>query len=241
MGSAGFIGERFAEGPAGTDRREPRGAAPYPDLDAAQKFQESLRKRCIIKRTIGTDSVKSVAGADAAYSTEDVAYAAVVVMSFPGAGFIEASCSVRPAGFPYIPGLFALREGPPIADSVRSLPVLPDVLIVHGHGYAHPRRAGLATIIGVLMEWPTVGVAKSLLTGKTSGRGKIRNVYLRDQIEGLCVRDGRTFYASSGNMISIAEMRKWLKDRNYEYPEELLRADAISKELRVTSEAEGPS
>ncbi len=82
-----------------------------PDEETAQRIQEAIRKRCILKRTIDTGSIKSVAGADVAYSARDTAYAVTVVMSFSDARFIEAACSVGPAGFPYIPGLFAFREG----------------------------------------------------------------------------------------------------------------------------------
>jgi hypothetical protein len=69
----------------------------------------------------------------------------------------------------------------------------------------------------------------------------VRPVYLRGEVEGLCLRDGRTFYASPGNMMSIGEIEKWLGGRGYAYPRELVRADTLSKELRVTSEAGGPS
>ena len=239
---------RFAEVSPGNDHREREGAAPSPDPGAAQKFQESLRKRCIIKRTIDTDSVKSVAGADAAYSTEDVAYAAVVVMSFPGAGFIEASCSVRPAGFPYIPGLFALREGPPIADSVRSLPVLPDVLIVHGHGYAHPRRAGLACHLGIVLDIPVIGVAGNLLIGDSDepghDRGSTEPIVDDGEVVGMAVRTKRNakpVYVSAGHYVDLGQAVEIVLATAtlHRFPEPLYLADLISRGCRNSSAERG--
>jgi deoxyribonuclease V len=115
------------------------------------------------------------------------------------------------------------------------------MILVDAHGRLHPRRAGLATIVGVLMERPTVGIAKSRLTGEVRGEGMISPVFLRGKVEGLCIRNGKEFYVSPGNMISLDEIKKWLESRECKYPEELVEADARSKALRATSESVGLS
>jgi deoxyribonuclease V len=186
------------------------------------------------------EDIQTTVALDVSYSKEK-AFAAAVVCQAEGKKVVEVQTGTFGVHFPYIPGYFYLREAPSLLRILAQVESDYDLILVDAHGRLHPRRAGLATIVGVLMERPTVGIAKSLLTGKTSGRGRTREVYLRGQVEGLCVKDGKTFYASPGNLFSIEEIGRWLMSRDYEYPEELLRADALSKELRVTSEAEGPS
>ncbi len=212
-----------------------------PDEETAQRIQEEIRKRCILKRTIDTGSIKSVAGADVAYSAWDTAYAVTVVMSFSDARFIEAACSVGPAGFPYIPGLFAFREGPAVAGSVKSLSFLPDVLIVHGHGYAHPRRAGLACHLGIALGIPVIGVAGNLLTGVSEdpgpSLGSTAPVIDAGEVVGMAVRtktNAKPVYVSAGHYVDLGQAVEIVLATTtvHRFPKPLYVADQISRSCR---------
>ena len=101
-------------------------------------------------------------GIDQAFSDERVISAAVAVRN---GEILERAVGVRPVTMPYVPGFLAFREAPAIAAAIKSLTVEPDLLLVDGNGRLHPRFAGLATHVGVAVDCPTVGVAKSLLCG----------------------------------------------------------------------------
>jgi len=93
------------------------------------------------------------------------AIAAVVVFSYPGWEELEFSLARRPLTFPYVPGLLSFREIPAILGAVEGLHEAPDLIFCDGQGYAHPRRFGLASHLGVLLDLPAIGCAKSRLMG----------------------------------------------------------------------------
>lgn len=109
-------------------------------------------------------TIRYIAGADGAYGDER-AVGAVVVIDYDSLRPIETTAAKVRVTFPYIPGLLSLREGPVVVRTLRKLRHKPDVCIVDGHGLAHPRRFGLACYVGVVMDLPTIGVAKSRLFG----------------------------------------------------------------------------
>ncbi|MFB6191691.1 MAG: endonuclease V [Haloarculaceae archaeon] len=104
-----------------------------------------------------------VAGVDQAF-LDDRAVSAVVVLR--GGQVVERAGAVSPLSIPYVPGLLAFREGGPILDALAELDVDPDLYLFDGSGRIHFREAGLATHIGVLVDQPAIGVAKSLLCGR---------------------------------------------------------------------------
>jgi deoxyribonuclease V len=109
---------------------------------------------------------RCVAGLDAAFSRDDRrCLAAVVLWDMREEAVIEQHVAVRPLRFPYVPGLLSFREGPAVLAALRKLHAQPDVLIYDGHGLAHPRRFGIACHVGVILERPTIGCAKSRLIG----------------------------------------------------------------------------
>lgn len=113
------------------------------------------------------DSVHTVAGVDASYPAhQQSGRAAIVVFSFPDLKVIDQAVATRESVFPYVPGLLSFREGPVVLDAVAKLTTRPDVLIFDGQGYAHPRRFGLACHLGLYLDIPSVGCAKSRLIGK---------------------------------------------------------------------------
>ena len=133
-----------------------------PSPQSARRMQNRLAP-CVI-RTCQAGSIRKVAGIDVAVK-ENTLWAAVVVLSFPELKVVDqATASATPA-FPYIPGLLSFREGPAIINAYMKLSIEPDLLLFDGHGIAHPRRLGIASHLGLLLDKPSIGCAKSRLCG----------------------------------------------------------------------------
>jgi deoxyribonuclease V len=132
-----------------------------------------------------------VAGVDVSVR-DGQARSAIVLLSFPELKPFEAATAERPATFPYIPGLLAFREGPVVLEALERLTQRPDVLIFDAQGLAHPRRMGLATHLGVLLDLPSVGCAKSRLCGEytepDARKGSWTQLRDGDQVIGAVVR-----------------------------------------------------
>ena len=117
--------------------------------------------------TVNLDDVRTVAGVDASYPAHSHAgRAAIVVFTFPELKVIEQAVATRASVFPYVPGLLSFREGPVVIDAMAKLSAPPELLIFDGQGYAHPRRLGLASHLGLYLDIPSVGCAKSRLIGR---------------------------------------------------------------------------
>jgi len=180
------------------------------DAAEAEKKQEILRHRGKVERVIKTDEIRLIAGADAAYD-QDTIYAAVVVMTFPGLDVVEKTCAVQAIPFPYIPGLLSFREGPAIVDAFHTLSTVPDLILINGHGYAHPGRIGMAIHVGVVLDIPSIGVAQHLLIGNSAmpgaGRGSTEPVFDRNSVIGMAVRTregSKPVYVSAGHRVDLA-------------------------------------
>ena len=112
--------------------------------------------------------VETVAGVDVSIR-DDTAQAAVAVLSRPDLEVVDEAIYRCEVPFPYVPGLLSFRETPPVLPALEQLSVTPDVLMTDSHGRAHPRRFGFACHLGVLLDRPTLGVAKSILVGEPQG------------------------------------------------------------------------
>jgi deoxyribonuclease V len=131
--------------------------------DEAARVQSELRSRLIL--TWDERPVATIGGVDISIKTE-TARAAIVVLSFPELKPLEAVIADAPLVFPYIPGLLAFREGPSVLAAWNELKNKPDVLMFDGQGIAHPRGIGIASQMGLWLERPSIGVAKSRLYGR---------------------------------------------------------------------------
>jgi deoxyribonuclease V len=136
--------------------------------------------------------------------------AAVAVLSFPDLQVIETSLAYRPTSFPYIPGFLSFREIPAILDALEKIKNIPNIILCDGQGIAHPRRFGIACHLGVLIDIPTIGVAKSLLIGKYEElpevRGSWQPLIHRNETVGAVLRTRtgvKPLYISSGHRISL--------------------------------------
>jgi deoxyribonuclease V len=176
--------------------------------DGAIKIQEELRTYLFIQ-PLPKGDILSVGGVDIAYFG-DWLIAATVVMSFPSLEMIGQATASLPVTFPYIPGLLSFRETPAILESMGKLESLPDVLVVDGHGMAHPRHFGIASHIGVLLDLPSIGCAKLLLIGEHEPLpetvGSSSDILHGSEIVGLALRTRKgvkPVYVSVGHKIDL--------------------------------------
>jgi deoxyribonuclease V len=133
-------------------------------IEEAQALQARLAGRVICETTFDPSTVATVAGVDVGLQG-DMARAAVVVLWFPSLEPADSAVAQVPIRFPYVPGLLSFREGPPVLSALDRLHLWPDLFLFDAHGLAHPRRFGLAAHLGVLLDAPSIGCAKSRLVG----------------------------------------------------------------------------
>jgi deoxyribonuclease V len=130
----------------------------------AHETQLQLSKRIVLKDRL-PGRIRLVAGVDVAYSG-DKSIGAVVVLDYDSLEVVEVQTAICDTRFPYIPTLLSFREVPPAVLGIKKLRVSPDVFLVDGQGFAHPFRCGFASHLGIVINKPTIGVAKSRLIGE---------------------------------------------------------------------------
>jgi len=164
------------------------------------------------------EKVRCVAGVDVGFEEGGaVTRAAVAKLSFPELALTDSVIARRPTSFPYIPGLLSFREIPAILDALQALCDLPDLILVDGQGYAHPRRLGIASHLGVLTDIPTIGVGKTRLLGTHADVPNQRGAWvpLLDKGETigavLRTRQGvKPVYVSPGHRIALPTAVEWV-------------------------------
>lgn len=140
-------------------------------LTDASAVQRELAHRVITEDFL-PESIQRVAGTDVSNNLRDpenLIYAAVAMLSYPDLKPLEQTCVKAAAAFDYVPGFLAFREVPALVEAYQQLSVKPDLVFVDGHGISHPRKLGIASHLGVILDCPTIGVAKSILVGKPDG------------------------------------------------------------------------
>jgi deoxyribonuclease V len=141
----------------------------FPDsIDEAKEVQRIMAESVILEDAF--QNCPSIGGMDVSnnlYDPKQMIYASAVVLSDSLQVREQAAVACRQS-FPYIPGLLGFREAPALVEAFKKLKKKPSILFVDGHGIAHPRGLGIASHIGVLLDIPTIGVAKSILVGKPS-------------------------------------------------------------------------
>lgn len=176
----------------------------------ARRVQERLRPRVVTTDRLGP--VRFVAGVDAGFEEAGrVIRAAVAVLRFPELAIVEHAVVRRATRFPYVPGYLSFREIPAVLAALERLRARPDLLVCDAHGYAHPRRVGLASHLGLVANVPSIGAAKSLLIGRhppvPRRRGAWRPILDQDELIGAALRTRtgvRPVYVSIGHRVSLA-------------------------------------
>jgi deoxyribonuclease V len=128
-------------------------------VEEAITLQRLLRNRVLPRDLLG--AVRRVAGIDVGFEDEGaIARAAVAVLSFPDLELVDFAVAKEKTRFPYVPGLLSFRETPVALDALSKLSAPPDLILYDGHGYAHPRRFGIACHVGLLADIPSIGVGQ---------------------------------------------------------------------------------
>lgn len=208
------------------------------DIESARDIQRILKKNVIITHL--KEPPRYIAGVDSSFSKDKVICVATL-FKYPELIYLENRHTVTDITFPYIPGLLSFREGPAIISTVRKLSIKPDIILIDGQGIAHPEGFGIASHIGVLLNIPTIGCAKSRLVGGHDEPGSKKGEFSYLIHDGkkvgavLRTREGvRPLFISPGHLITLKEatdiiLRCTLK---YRIPEPLRMADIISKRLK---------
>ncbi len=173
----------------------------------AIQLQKELKKKIYLKKSF--NKIKKVAGADVSYYKNKM-IAGVVIFEFPNFKIIERQSFISPVNFPYIPGLLTFREGPSLLAAFKKIKNEPDIILFDGQGIAHPRRMGIATHLGLFLDKPTIGCAKSKLSGnyKTLSEEKGSYSLLREGKEtiGAVIRTRKKvkpIFVSPGHKIDL--------------------------------------
>ncbi len=174
--------------------------------EEAKRLQMVLSKR-VIHKDLLPDPITHVAGVDVAYQGE-YSIAAVAVLDYASMRLKETKTSRQETEFRYRSTFLSFRELPPVVSAMKKLRTQPDVTLVDGHGVAHPRRLGFASHLGLVLDAPTVGVAKSLLCGKIEDNGNElwKPVIHRDETIGAAVLTKpyvKPVYVSTGHKVSL--------------------------------------
>lgn len=197
------------------------------DLSPAEAMavQQRLRGMVVTRNELGP--VRTVAGVDIGTAAER-AHAAIVVLSFPELEPLETAEADLPLTFPYVPGLLAFREAPAILAAASRLQHEPDLFILDGQGLAHPRRMGIASHVGVILDKPTIGCAKSLLCGHCRpvgpNVGDYGEIVDQDEVIGAALRTRagtEPVYVSIGHKVDLATAISYVLNccRGYRLPE----------------------
>jgi deoxyribonuclease V len=204
----------------------------------AKLIQEQLKNQVITKDDLGT--VKYVAGVDAGFlENKQITQAAIAVLTFPQLELVEQAIAKKPTTFPYIPGYLSFREIPAILEAFKKLQITPNLILCDGQGLAHPRRFGLACHLGVLLDLPTIGVAKSLFVGKyeelAPEKGSWQPLMDREETIGLVLRSRtnvKPIYVSIGHKISLPTAKDYVMKclTKYRLPETTRWADKLASE-----------
>ena len=213
-----------------------------------QQSQAIALQRELAKRVVREDKleeVRHIAGVDMAINEENgMARAAVVLLSYPALEIEERHVHEEPVRMPYIPGLLSFRETPCILGAFELLKQRPELVMVDGQGIAHPRRLGIASHLGLWLDLPTIGCAKSILVGdydkEALGEEMGSWVPLIDkrtnnEIVGAAVRTRshtNPMFISLGHRISLETSLHYVLAccRGYRLPEPTRQADKLSKD-----------
>ncbi|HEY0005034.1 MAG TPA: deoxyribonuclease V [Pyrinomonadaceae bacterium] len=206
----------------------------------AVELQKSLRERVRLRPLEKT--VETVAGADISFNKfSETVYAGLVVIRLPSLEVVEEVGVVSQTRFPYVPGLLSFRESPSVLEAWSKLKIEPDAVMFDGQGIAHPRRVGIASHVGLLIERPTLGCAKSVLVGKYQEppleRGGWTELVDKGEVVGAALRTKNSvqpIFVSPGHLIDLAGAIELtlLCDGGYRQPDPTRRAHLLVNALR---------
>jgi len=213
------------------------------------RIQEEIASKAIIEDKPSFEKLSLIAGADQAFLYESKAkngvktekiISALVVLEYPSMKLVEYAYAMMPVDFPYIPGLLSFREAPVIINAYQTLKHKPDLLLIDGCGINHPRFAGLATYVGVILDIATIGVAKHLLCGTgevPNAEGEACMITYQDREVGYYLKSkkgGKPIIIAPGHKISLKTSLKLIKPciRQHKLPEPLRFAHLYANKIK---------
>ncbi len=209
-------------------------------ISEAILIQEVLRKQIILKRSFS--KISTIAGADVAYSKDGKRlFGAISVLSFPKMEMVDLFVADGKITFPYISGLLSFREGPILIKTFQGLKIKPDVMIFDGQGMAHPRKMGLASHLGLWLDLPSIGCAKTPLLKKFTNpaplKGNLEWIYQENEKVGAVLRTKdkvKPLFVSPGHRIDLSTSIRLILEtcRGFRIPEPLRKAHQASLLLR---------
>jgi deoxyribonuclease V len=208
------------------------------DRERVKEIQAYLREKRVLKPLESLP--RYVAGVDAAFLGDKIISTACLY-KFPELTLIEENYVVKEVRFPYIPGMLSFREGPAIIDCVEGLKTRPDLIIFDGQGIAHPLGLGIAACVGMIIDIPSVGCAKSRLVGEyrepKKKKGSWAPLEYKGDTVGAVLRtqtDVKPVFVSPGHRIDLAGSIDMIMQSTgkYRLPEPVRRADMLSKKIK---------
>ena len=196
------------------------GGLPFPaDAPSCRKLVPDLAAMVEARDRIG--EVRHIGGADVSslrFDPTRTVHAALVTLGWPSLAPLGRAGAVRRGGLPYIPGLLGFREVPALAEAWVALEPKPGLVLVDGHGMAHPKRFGIASLLGLVLDVPTIGVGKSLLVGEVEGvlaneAGARAKLLHKGELIGMALRSRRganPVYVSVGHRVSLESAVAWV-------------------------------
>lgn len=212
-------------------------------VEEAKAVQHIMAEKIRLEDDFNT--LQWIGGVDASHNLYDPTqfiYASAVVLDCQDLQLVDHASVAEKQTFPYIPGFLGFREAPALVHSFKRLKIKPDILLVDGHGISHPRRLGIATHLGILLDIPTIGVAKSILVGKPAEAlseepGSYVPLVWKNQMIGVLLRTKKRsnpLIISVGHKVSldsaIAIVKKCL--RGYRLPEPTRQAHLTANAYR---------
>jgi deoxyribonuclease V len=202
------------------------------ELKKLREIQKKIAQQASTKDALKTDQIKTIAGFDLAFTNQDI-ISAGVVMSFPDMKIVEKKFTICKEPMKYIPSFLAFREGPPIMETYTKLENKPDLLLFDGNGILHPKKAGIATHVGVMLDKPAIGVAKKLLCGKKQED----NIIMNEKIIAKTLQTkqhAKPIIISPGHKISLNTAVKVVKKclRGHKLPEPIHEAHKYANKIK---------
>lgn len=169
------------------------------DTTKLKEEQAKLARKVSVKD--GFSEIKLIAGTDQAYYADKI-ISAIAVLNYEDMKLVELKYTVQLVSFPYIPTFLSYRESPAVVETYNKLDNKPDIILVDGNGILHPRKFGVASHLGLLLDKPTIGIAKSLLLGDE----KDNKIFVNDEPRAFIVKTkdfAKPLYISPGHMVSM--------------------------------------
>jgi deoxyribonuclease V len=221
------------------------------NVKEARAVQMDMLRKLKFDEEFEFSHIKTIAGIDVSYDKHtNQLFAGVVLFEYPALTTVDEFGIAEEATFPYIPGYLSFREGPAIIHIFEKYALKPDIILVDGHGIAHPRKLGIATFLGIYLNLPSIGIAKKKLIGTyempAADKGSYSYLYRDEEVIGIVYRSKsnvKPVFISAGYRIPLEKAFEFVKnlDGKYRLPEPTRKAHIFVNKLRNKISASGTS